>query len=158
MPRLLLLDSGVLSKVVRPDLNENSPVATTIKHLAADPHFEIRVPEIIDYELRRKLLHLTQQTHHPRRWAQDALLLLDRWVELGYAALTTETMRLAAEIWAQTRARGELRSPEMSLDVDAILAAQAAQTGGSIVTTNEKHFRNIADVFDWTSVLDSLSP
>ena len=145
MPRLLLLDSNVLSKVVRPDLEENKPVSATIKHLAADSRFEICVPEIIDYELRRKLLHLTQRPHNPRKWAQEALVLLDRWV------------RLAAKIWAQTRAHGELRSSEGSLDVDAILAAQAAQTGGSIVTTNEKHFRNIADVFDWTSVLDSLS-
>ncbi|HEX4959762.1 MAG TPA: PIN domain-containing protein [Thermoanaerobaculia bacterium] len=157
MPRLLLLDSNVLSKVVRPDLDENRPVAATINHLAADSHFEICVPEIIDYELRRKLLHLTHRPHHPRKWAQDALVLLDRWVALSYAALTTETMRLAAKIWAQTRAKGELRSPEVSLDIDAILAAQATQTGGAIITTNEKHFRNIADVFDWTSVLNSLS-
>ena len=157
MPRLLLLDSSVLAKVVRPDLDDNKPVSATIQHLAADSHFEICVPEIIDYELRRKLLHLTQHPHNPRKWAQDALVLLDRWVALSYAALTTETMRLAAQIWAQTRVKGELRSPETSLDIDAILAAQATQTGGAIITTNEKHFRNIADVFDWTSVLNSLS-
>jgi|SRR6185312_763361 len=157
MPRLLLLDSSVLAKVVRPDLEDNKSISATIHHLAGDSNFEICVPEIIDYELRRKLLHLTQRPHNPRKWAQDALILLDRWGDLNYAPLTTETMRLAAKIWAQTRGKGELRGPEASLDVDAILAAQATQTGGSIITTNEKHFRNIADVFDWTSVLNSLS-
>jgi toxin FitB len=157
MPHLLLLDSNVLSKIVRPDLDDNKAVSATINHLAADPQFEICVPEIIDYELRRKLLHLTLRPHHPRKWAQDALVILDRWAALSYASLTTETMRLAAKIWAQTRAKGELRTSEVSLDIDAILAAQATQTGGSIITANEKHFRNIAVVFDWTSVLNSLS-
>jgi predicted nucleic acid-binding protein len=35
------------------------------------------------------------------------------------------------------------------LDVDVILAAQARQAGGHIVTTNERHFRDIAEVVDW---------
>jgi hypothetical protein len=37
------------------------------------------------------------------------------------------------------------------LDVDVILTAQAEQAGGQILTTNEKHFRNIAEIFDWRS-------
>jgi predicted nucleic acid-binding protein len=35
--------------------------------------------------------------------------------------------------------------------VDIILAAQARQIGGHIVTANVKHFRTIAEVFDWTA-------
>ncbi len=69
---------------------------------------------------------------------------------MGYTPLTTETMRLAASIWAQSRGKGQSRAPEDSLDIDVILAAQALQSGGKIITTNEKHFRDIADVFDWT--------
>jgi predicted nucleic acid-binding protein len=61
-------------------------------------------------------------------------------------------MKLAADLWAQTRADGQLRGSEESLDVDVILAAQAQQAGGQIVTMNERHFRNIADVFDWKSL------
>jgi len=68
---------------------------------------------------------------------------------MGYIPLTTKSMRLAADIWAQTRANGQLRGPEDDLDVDVILAAQARQAGGYILTTNEKHFRSIAEVFDW---------
>jgi predicted nucleic acid-binding protein len=37
------------------------------------------------------------------------------------------------------------------LDADVILAAQAQQVGGQIVTTNDKHFQSIADLFDWRS-------
>jgi predicted nucleic acid-binding protein len=60
-------------------------------------------------------------------------------------------MRLAAKIWAQTRSEGQLRGPDESLDIDIILAAQARQAGAQIVTLNEKHFRGVADLFDWRS-------
>ena len=151
MPIPLLLDSNILSKLVRPDLDESKSIADAIGRLLENPRFEICVPEISDYELRRKLLHLTQRPHQARKWAQEALTRLDRFVAAGYVPLTTETMRLAAQIWAETRAKGQLRSPEDSLDGDVILAAQARQAGGHIITRNERHFRNIADVFDLES-------
>jgi predicted nucleic acid-binding protein len=149
MPLPLLLDSNILAKILRPDLEENKSAAVAILRLQEDPRFQIYVPEIIDYELRRKLLHLGHRPHQARKWAREALADLDELVSVGYVPLTTETMRLAAGIWAQTRAAGQLRGPEDSLDVDVILAAQARQAGGHIITTNEKHFRNIAEVFDW---------
>jgi predicted nucleic acid-binding protein len=149
MPLPLLLDSNILAKILRPDLDENKPVAVAILHLQEDPRFQVFIPEIVDYELRRKLLHLGHRPHQGRKWAREALVDLDELVSLGYVPLTTETMRLAARIWAQTRSAGQLRGPEDGLDVDVILAAQARQAGGHIITTNEKHFRNIADIFDW---------
>ena len=151
MPLLLLLDSNILSQLVRPELDESTPTIAAIDRLIENPLFEVCVPEISDYELRRKLLHLTQRPHQVRKWAQEALTRLDRLVATGYIPLTTDAMRLAAQIWAQTRARGELRGPEESLDGDVILAAQARHAGGHIITTNERHFRNIAHVFDWQS-------
>jgi len=84
-----------------------------------------------------------------RKWAKDALTVLDEIVSAGYLPLTTNAMRMAASLWAQTRAKGELRGPEENLDVDVILAAQARQVGGHVVTANEKHFRHLVDVFDW---------
>ena len=78
-------------------------------------------------------------------------MVLDRLVLTGYIPITTETMRLAANIWAQTRSKGQSRGPEESLDIDIILAAQARQAGGQIITTNERHFRGVADLFDWRS-------
>src|SRR4051794_37104615 len=125
MPRPLLLDSNILSRVVRPEVEENKPVAHAILRLLEDPQVELCVPEIIDYELRRKLLHLGQHRHHARKWAREALALLDELVVIGYVPLTTDTMRLAAGLWAKTRGEGRLRGPEESLDVDVILAAQA---------------------------------
>jgi predicted nucleic acid-binding protein len=149
MPLPLLLDSNILTCFTRPEIDENKPVAGAILHLLEDSRFEICVPEIVDYELRRKLLHLGQHRHHARKWAQEALVLLDSLVNIGYVPLTTGTMRRAAALWAATRGQGRLRGPEESLDVDIILAAQAQQTGGHVVTTNERHFRDLVDIFDW---------
>jgi len=147
----LLLDSNILACVVRPEVDENRPVARAIFPLLENPRFDLVVPEVIDYELRRKLLHLGQHRHHARKWAREALSLLDEFVAVGYVPLTTAAMRLAAELWAKTRGEGRLRGTEDSLDVDVILAAQAQQVGGQVVTMNEKHFRDLVDVFDWRS-------
>jgi predicted nucleic acid-binding protein len=151
MPLPLLLDSNILGQIVQPTVEENRPTVVTIARLFRDVRFRIYFPEIVDYELRRKLLHLAQRPHQARKWAQEALKVLDRLVSTDYIPITTETMRLAAKLWAQTRVSGLSRGPEDRLDVDVILAAQAQQAGGQILTTNEKHFRDIADVFDWRS-------
>jgi predicted nucleic acid-binding protein len=147
----LLLDSNILSKAVHPSVEEHMPIAAAIQRLFKDNRFKVFVPEITDYELRRKLLHIGYRPHQGRKWAREALIELNQMVSLGYLPLTTEAMKLAASLWAQTRSEGRLRGPEQSLDIDIILAAQAQQAGGQIVTTNEKHFKDIADVFDWRS-------
>ena len=147
----LLLDSGILSRLVRPEIEENKQVAEVFLRLVADPRFDPCVPEIVDYEFRRKLIHLGYRRHQARAWAREALSRLDEIVSLGYVPLTTDAMRLAATLWAKTRGEGRLRGPEDSLDVDVILAAQARQVGGHIVTANGKHFQTIANVFDWTA-------
>jgi predicted nucleic acid-binding protein len=151
MPISLLLDSNILGQMVKPVVEETWPVAITMRRLFRDARYQICFPEIADYELRRKLLHLAEHPHQARKWAREALKVLDELVSTDYIPITTETMRLAATLWAQTRISGRPRGSEEELDADVILAAQAQQAGGQIITTNEKHFRDIADVFDWRS-------
>jgi len=151
MPRPLLLDSNVLSKVVRPSLEEHKPATTMIQRLFEDRRFEVFVPEIVDYEVRRKLLHIGSRPHQGRKWAREALIYLDQMIAVGYMPLTTDDMRMAASLWAQTRSEGQSRGPEESLDIDIILAAQARLAGAQIITLNERHFRGVADLFDWRS-------
>jgi predicted nucleic acid-binding protein len=154
MPLPLLLDSNILSKIVHP-VREHDLISATVGWLLQDSRFKIYIAEIIDYELRRKLLHLSRHPYQARKWARESLHYLDRLVAAGYVPLTTETMRLAAQLWADSRMRGRSRDSEASLDVDVILAAQANQMEAQIVTTNEKHFHGIADVFDWRSFMGS---
>jgi len=151
MPIPLLLDTNILGQMVKPVAEETWPVVTTIRRLVRDVRYQICFPEIADYELRRKLLHLAQHPHQSRKWAREALQALYGLVSTDYIPITTETMRLAAKLWAQTRINGLPRGPDEELDVDVILAAQAQQAGGQIVTTNEKHFRDLAEIFDWRS-------
>jgi predicted nucleic acid-binding protein len=151
MPVPLLLDTNILGQMVKPVVEETWPAVTAIRRLARDGRYQVCFPEIADYELRRKLLHLAQHPHQARKWAQEALTALDRFVSTDYIPITTETMRLAAKLWAQTRIDGRPRGSEEELDADVILAAQAQQAGGQIITTNEKHFRDIAEIFDWRS-------
>jgi predicted nucleic acid-binding protein len=147
----LLIDSNILGQLVQPVAEKNRPVVMLMERLFQDVRYQVCFPEIVDYELRRKLLHLAHHPHQARKWARDALKGLDQLVSRNYIPITTETMRLAAKLWAQTRINGRLRGSEEKLDIDVILAAQAQQAGGQIVTTNEKHFRDIAEIFDWRS-------
>jgi predicted nucleic acid-binding protein len=147
----LLLDSNILGQLVQPVAEKNRPMVTIMGRLFQDVRYQICFPEIADYEFRRKLLHLAQHPHQARKWAREALKVLDELVSTDYVPITTETMRLAANLWAQTRISGQPRGSEEKLDADVILAAQAQQVGGQILTTNEKHFKNIADLFDWRS-------
>jgi predicted nucleic acid-binding protein len=79
---------------------------------------DVRIPEIVDYEVRRAFLR-TRNT--------NAVAKLDALKEaLGYIPLTTETMLKAAEFWADMRQRGYRTADDRALDGDVILAAQAA--------------------------------
>ena len=146
----LLLDTGILGRLCHPRKKENRPVAAWLSQLlTGDDEVQVFVPEIADYELRRKLLHLIakgQATHQS----------LDRLDDLGrlleYLPLDTPTMRKAAELWANARGQGMPTADEQALDGDVILAAQALAVTGTVVTTNPKHVSRFADAKEWTEI------
>jgi predicted nucleic acid-binding protein len=90
---------------------------------------ELRVPEICDYELRRGLLRLRDSKGIERL---DYLC-----ANLGYLPITTAAMHKAAELWAAARHRGAATAPDLALDGDVILAAQALVLGASTVIATE---------------------
>jgi predicted nucleic acid-binding protein len=76
----------------------------------------IAVSEICDYEARRELL---------RKNATAQLRRLDALIATNtYVPLDTQTMRRAAQLWANLRNQGRLMASEKNLDGDVILAAQ----------------------------------
>lgn len=104
------------------------------------------LPEIADYELRRKLLHLVRTG----RASTSSLQRLDALGRtLDYLALDTPTMRRAAELWAESRAAGTSTAPPAALDGDVILAAQALQVSGTVVTENRRHLSRFVPVTSW---------
>ena len=73
-----------------------------------------------------------------------------------YLHLTDKALRLAAELWAQSRRSGQPTAPPLDLDVDVILAAQAltleADSEVLVVTTNPRHLRPFVDAQIWTEL------
>ncbi len=149
MNTFVLLDTGVLG------LLTNSKAA-----LAGDQcsqwlvdiswkGFEIRVPEIADYEIRRELLRIDK--------AKGIKRLEELKSVLGYIPLTTQTMLVAAQFWAQMRRQGTPTSHDKALDGDVILAAQASVLtdrgyGVVIATTNVAHLSRLANAKEWVDI------
>ena len=140
----VMLDTGVLGKVVHP--RKHADVYDWLHRLASEhpPRHVFLVPEIADYELRRKLLHIGSTAGLKRL---DALVK-----RLRYVPLTTATMHRAAELWADVRRKGLATASEDALDGDAILGAQALGEGAHVVTDNVKHLERYAPALAWTDV------
>jgi predicted nucleic acid-binding protein len=146
---IVLLDSGPLWRLCSAQLSdENQRCARWLLDLLMRGH-RVTIPEIVDYEIRREAL---------RARNLRALTRLDELGQsLGYAAVTTDVMRRAAEFWASARERGFPTGPEAGLDVDVILAAQAAGTtdpseGTVVATENPRHIALFVPALHWHDV------
>ena len=108
------------------------------------------IPEIADYELRREFLH---------RGLTTALKRLDELkTELEFQPMTSETMQLAAKLWADSRKRGQSTADNKELDGDAILAAQAQHSGAVVATNNVGHLGQWVDARNWSDINPSEGP
>ena len=101
------------------------------------------VPEVARYEVRRELLRVNAIAGLRRLDALAACLIYD--------PITTAVMRTAAGFWADVRRRGMPTAADMSLDGDAILAAQAILLGATediveIATANAAHLSRFPGV------------
>lgn len=105
---------------------------------------EVIIPEITDFELRRNLL-LEGLVESVRRL--DELKAV-----LTYLPLSTRVMLRAAEFWAQARKEGKPTADPNELDVDVILAAQAYEARGIVVTENVGHLALFVEAKDWGEI------
>ena len=102
MSTRVVLDSGVLGMVVhRSNEGKLSDCKRWLRKLLAQGGY-VYIPEIVDYELRRKLLHLEFKSAVARL---DALTMVCHYVQLS-----TASMRRAAALWAR-RNRGAILLP-----------------------------------------------
>ena len=143
MSPIVFLDTGVLGAVTNPNAKQSNNLAC-LEWLAELPSrgYEVAIPEIADYELRRELLRAKKL-----RGIQQLNLLK---AEVVYLPITTDAMIQAAELWAQVRQSGQATADPKSLDGDVILAAQAllqAKQGYEVIvaTTNVKHISRFVD-------------
>jgi hypothetical protein len=111
----------------------------------------ILVPEIVDYEIRRELIRLGK----PR--AIKVLDAFNRSVPDRFLQLNSNTMRLAAELWAGARQRGMPTADRHALDIDVILAAQVLTCGIPtsdlcVATSNVTHLAQFVPAQEWSSL------
>jgi predicted nucleic acid-binding protein len=148
MARAVLLDSGPLGRLTHPRAEQNREVREWLAALVSTEVVAV-LPEIVDYEHRRKMLHIG---------SAGSIGYLDGLKEsIAYAPLTTQVMLRAAQLWADARTRGLPTAPDGSLDIDVILAAQAldlAENGDQVVvaTTNPRHLSRFVDARDWQEI------
>jgi predicted nucleic acid-binding protein len=139
-----------LGSLCHPNRKESQPVTEWLETLLITPiKIQIILPEIADYELRRKLLQLIRKS-------QASPKSIGRLDDLGrlldYLPLDTETMHQAAELWAQSRSTGKPTAADQAIDGDVILAAQALAVNGTIVTTNRKHLSRYVSAKDYNEI------
>lgn len=147
MSRIVMLDSGPLGMVTNPKTNIalHQECKLWLDNLPS-LGYEIILPEITDYEVRRELLRSNKLAGIRR---------LDQLkAAITYLPITTETMLLAAQLWAEVRRKGRPTADSTALDGDVILAAQAIleQTEDKkviVATTNVRHLSIFVDAREW---------
>lgn len=144
MDTAVFVDTCILGKLSNPnDTGDNK----ACKEWAIDLRRkgkQVRIPEIADYELRRALILADKRV---------GIDELDRLIEIyDLVSLSTDAMRLAAQLWAEIRTTlGKAGTDDKRLDGDVILCAQAkifAQaeaTQVEIATDNVRHFQPFVD-------------
>ncbi|VXD23108.1 PIN domain-containing protein [Planktothrix serta PCC 8927] len=156
MSKVILLDSGPLGTIVHPKYKHEKreyhvEIREWLEYLNQND-FELRIPEIIDYELRRNLLLENLNKSIDRLdLLQNLLIPLER-----------KTMLKAAQLWAEIRKQGKGGSHPKSLDGDAILVAQAIGQKDFfeqviIVTTDLKDLSRFPNhgisIYEWPNIL-----
>ena len=136
--RILLLDAGPLGMAAHPKPRPDFRLWLDNTLASGDI---VVVPEITDYEVRRSLILAGLAASIARL---DALK-----ITLAYQSLDTSVMLKAAELWAEARKRGRTTADPKELNGDVILAAQALQVGGIIVTDNAGHLAQFVEVKTW---------
>ena len=137
MRRIIFLDAGPLGMACNDSMKDEANDFRNWMWVESTNGSEIVIPEIADYEIRRKLLE------------KGLRASLDRLDNLCphpafYLPIATDPMRKAAELWAQARRGGEPTSGESSIDADVILSAQVLKYCSDaddwwVATGNEKH-------------------
>jgi len=144
-----MLDSGIVGQLCHP---RRYPEVgkSLLKFLSENDGLgRVIVPEVVDYEVRRKLLHLIGK----KQAEQQSLDRLDRLADdFDYLPLDTDTMRNAARLWSRARLGGAPTAGEASLDADVILAAQALAVDATVVTTNRKHLSRYVATCSWAEL------
>lgn len=114
--RLVALDTGPLGLLTHPHDSEASRKCQERLAELNDQGVLLYLPEIADYELRREYLRVQNQK------SLNKLQTLGEVLE--YLPISSMSLRVAAQLWAQLRQTGRPTAHPKALDGDCILMAQ----------------------------------
>jgi tRNA(fMet)-specific endonuclease VapC len=122
---IYLLDTNILSAII----NNDAAVATKVSNAFVEGH-QLGISAITYFEIKRGLELPMHRVKDERfgRWLAQLLVF----------QLELNTLDVAARIWQQLRAKGNLLE-----DADCLIAATAVQQGAVLVTDNTKHFARV---------------
>lgn len=140
------MDSNIVSKLCHPKANRN--LVEWFFAFCNRQDFRLFLPEIVDYEVRRYLIEKTL-----RNEACKSLERLERFSnQIEYLPLTTSMWKKAAQLWAENRINGTPTAPPDSLDGDVLLAAQAIEVNGVVITENTRHIGRMVTATRWNNL------
>jgi predicted nucleic acid-binding protein len=142
---IYLLDSGPLGLLAHDRPAHRIPIQDWLTQEMARSG-TVYISEVADYEVRRELVRLIKSGPLPPSH-------LDRLDQLpsvyDYLPVSTEMWKRAAELWAEARQLGMPSASHLALDADVLIAAQALEVGGTVVTNNVAHIGRWVDVQPW---------
>jgi predicted nucleic acid-binding protein len=140
-----LIDSGPLGILANPRWLARRDLQTWIHSEVRQGH-QFVSSEVVIYEVRRELCRLVFSDVIPK----SRLDRLD-YVCQAYSILsmTSKDWNLAADFWAEARAKGYPTSHPEALDADVLIAAQATNEDLVVLTMNSRHMNQFAPVREW---------
>jgi predicted nucleic acid-binding protein len=145
MPDIFLLDTGPLGLYAHSNGKFRRPIHDWVKQVTIQKGL-VYIPEVTDYELRRKLTHMVITGRAP---AERLDRLNDLTKQCTFLPVSSVMWKRAAQLWAELRKQGLPSTDENALDVDVLLAAQALEVNGTVVTMNTRHFAPHCPVLLW---------
>jgi len=142
-----LLDAGPMGILCHSKAVRRAALETWLQEQVAAGSI-IYLPEIADFEVRRKLLHLVHRKQAPAK----SLTRLNQLARLcDYLPMTTAMWQDAAQLWCDARLQGLPTTSDAALDSDVLLAAQARAAGATVLTMNPGHLSRFVAVLTWPS-------
>lgn len=141
MYRPIILDATPLGKLAHP--YKIAEIKLWYEEILGSGR-EIVIAEITDFEVRREFI---------LRGLVRSISALDQLANLHtYLPLSTKTMRLAAELWADARKKGNPTADPKELDCDVVLAAQALISNAIVATENVSHLSRYTEAKHWRDI------
>ena len=152
---IVFLDTGILSQLS--SINETQEFQECqdwLYGLLARSAYVVS-SDICDYEVRRGLL-LTSITKTKRQ----GINILDSLHQIiDFLPVSQEVLQKAAQLWAETRSKGQPTAEIKNIDVDVIIGATCQLLQGEypgqflvVATTNVKHISRFTTAKNWQDI------